>query len=106
MRHLRKSLHTQCLRYIQAISDYFPPDTRLVRPQGGYVLWIELNKNINAFELFESAIQESISIAPGQIFSTDARFSNYIRISFGAPYNALIDAGLHKLGELITAQYS
>ncbi len=101
MRHLRKALHTQCLRYVQAISEYFPSDTRLVRPQGGYVLWIELNKNINAFELFESAIQESISIAPGQIFSTDARFSNYIRISFGAPYNAVIDAGLRKLGDLI-----
>ncbi|GGM92505.1 GntR family transcriptional regulator [Dyadobacter beijingensis] len=101
MRHLRKSLHTQCLRYVQAISDYFPADTRVVRPQGGYVLWIELNAGVNAFELFETAIQESISIAPGQIFSTDARFSNYIRISFGAPYNALIDAGLRKLGELI-----
>lgn len=104
MRHLRKALHTQCLRYIQAISDYFPPDTRVVRPQGGYVLWIELNKHVNAFELFETAIQESISIAPGQIFSTDARFSNYIRISFGAPYDPQIDAGLRKLGELIKAQ--
>lgn len=104
MRHLRKALHTQCLRYVQAISDYFPPDTRLVRPQGGYVLWIELNKRVNAFELFESAIQESISIAPGQIFSTDARFSNYIRISFGAPYNAAIDASLRRLGEMIRVQ--
>ncbi|MGV3600139.1 MAG: PLP-dependent aminotransferase family protein [Dyadobacter fermentans] len=106
MRHLRKALHTQCLRYVQAISDYFPPDTRLVRPQGGYVLWIELNKNVNAFELFESAIQESISIAPGQIFSSHARFSNYIRISFGAPYNSVIDNGLKRLGELISRQYS
>ncbi|WP_229211134.1 aminotransferase-like domain-containing protein [Dyadobacter jiangsuensis] len=104
MRHLRKALHTQCLRYVQAISEYFPPDTRLVRPQGGYVLWIELNKRVNAFELFESAIQESISIAPGQIFSTDARFCNYIRISFGAPFSAAIDASLKKLGDLIWAQ--
>lgn len=104
MRHLRKSLHTQCLRYVQAIADYFPADTRVVRPQGGYVLWIEMSGRVNAFELFESAIQESISIAPGQIFSTDARFSNYIRVSFGAPYNARIDAGLKKLGELIRSQ--
>ena len=47
LRHLRKALHTQSLRYTQAISEYFPPDTRMTRPQGGFVLWIELNKKIN-----------------------------------------------------------
>ena len=100
MRKMRKSLHTQCLRYTQGISDYFPKDTKVSRPQGGYVLWIEMNKNLNAFELFEKALQEKVSIAPGQIFSTDARFTNYIRISFGAPYSDTIDKSLKKLGKL------
>jgi DNA-binding transcriptional MocR family regulator len=101
MRNLRKALHTQCLRYIQAISEYFPDDIKVTHPNGGYVLWIEMNPSVNAFELFESAMQESISIAPGHIFSTDARFTNYIRISFGSPYNDDIDKSLKKLGELI-----
>ncbi|SEI97247.1 DNA-binding transcriptional regulator, MocR family, contains an aminotransferase domain [Dyadobacter koreensis] len=101
MRKMRKALHTQCLRYIQAISDYFPKDTKVSRPQGGYVLWIEMNKNVNAFELFEKALQEKVSIAPGQIFSTDARFTNYIRISFGAPYSEFIDKSLKKLGKIV-----
>lgn len=101
VRNLRKALHTQCLRYMQAISEYFPADTKVSRPQGGYVLWIELNKEVNAFELFERAILEGISIGPGQIFNTDGRFSHYIRISFGAPYNDLIDTGLKKLGTLV-----
>lgn len=101
MRKMRKSLHTQCLRYTQAISDYFPKDTKVSRPQGGYVLWIEMNEQVNAFELFEKALKENISIAPGQIFSTDARFTNYIRISFGAPYNDSIDKSLKKLGKLV-----
>jgi DNA-binding transcriptional MocR family regulator len=104
MRKLRKALHTQCLRYIQAISEYFPADIKVSRPQGGYVLWIELNAGINAFDLFESAIQEDISIAPGQIFSMDARFTNYIRISFGKPFDTTIDAGLKRLGELVSLQ--
>jgi DNA-binding transcriptional MocR family regulator len=103
MRNLRKALHTQCLRYLQAISEYFPSDIKVGRPQGGYVLWVELNREINAFELFEKAIQEHISIAPGHIFSTDARFTNYIRISFGTPYTNAIDGGLKRLGELILA---
>ncbi|WP_232793792.1 PLP-dependent aminotransferase family protein [Siphonobacter sp. SORGH_AS_0500] len=101
MRNLRKALHTQCLRYLQAIADYFPRSTKVSRPQGGYVLWIELEAGIDAFEVYEKAWLEKISIAPGHIFSTDARFTNYLRITFGAPYTPEIDKSLKKLGRLI-----
>jgi len=76
MRNLRKALYTQCLRYTQAIVEYFPGDVKVSRPQGGYVLWIELNKKIDAFELYKRALAYNISISPGQIFSTDSRFTN------------------------------
>jgi DNA-binding transcriptional MocR family regulator len=101
MRKLRKALHMQCLRYMQAIATYFPPDTKVSRPQGGYALWIELDKKINAFELYQAAMAQNISIAPGQIFSTDARFTNFIRISFGIPYDDKVEKSLKILGELI-----
>jgi len=102
MRNLRKTLHTQCLRYTQAIAEYFPADIKVSRPQGGYVLWIELNKKIDAFELYERALNYNISISPGQIFSTDSRFTNFIRISFGMPYNDEIERSFKTLGRLIT----
>ncbi|HEY2582957.1 MAG TPA: PLP-dependent aminotransferase family protein [Mucilaginibacter sp.] len=101
MRNLRKALHTQCLRYTQAIAEYFPGDVKVSRPQGGYVLWIELNKKIDAFELYEQALTYNISISPGQIFSTDSRFTNFIRISFGIPYNNEIETSLKTLGLLL-----
>lgn len=101
MRKLRKALHTQSLRYIQAISEYFPADTKVTRPRGGYVLWIEMNQRVDAFDLFHRALDENVSIAPGQIFSGDARFTNYIRVSFGAPYTKSIDESLRKLGKLV-----
>ncbi|MDP9048407.1 MAG: PLP-dependent aminotransferase family protein [Bacteroidota bacterium] len=102
MRNLRKALHTQCLRYTQAIAEYFPAGVKVSRPQGGYVLWIELDKKINAFELYEHALTYNISISPGQIFSTDSRFTNFIRISFGIPYNDEIERSLKTLGKLIS----
>jgi DNA-binding transcriptional MocR family regulator len=101
MRNLRKALHTQCLRYTQAIAEYFPADVTVSRPQGGYVLWIELNKKIDAFKLYEQAMSCGISISPGQIFSTDSRFTNFIRISFGIPYNVEIEQSLKTLARLI-----
>ena len=101
MRNLRKALYTQCLHYMQGIAQYFPPDTKISQPQGGYALWIELNKSINAFELYQAAMAQNISIAPGQIFSTDARFTNFIRISFGRPYDDVLENSFKVLGELI-----
>ncbi|HYV93275.1 MAG TPA: PLP-dependent aminotransferase family protein [Chitinophagales bacterium] len=101
LRRLRKALHTQCLRYIQAITQFFPEDTKISRPQGGYVLWIELNKNVNAMELYQRAMKHKISISPGQIFSTGARFENCVRISFGRPYDAEVERGLKRLGGLV-----
>ncbi|HEY4197988.1 MAG TPA: PLP-dependent aminotransferase family protein, partial [Mucilaginibacter sp.] len=78
-----------------------PAGTKISRPQGGYALWIELDKSINAFKLYQAAIAKNISIAPGQIFSTDARFTNFIRISFGIPYDDKIEQSFSILGELI-----
>ncbi|MBC8033817.1 MAG: PLP-dependent aminotransferase family protein [Chitinophagaceae bacterium] len=101
LRHLRKALYTQCLQHMKAISDYFPADTCVTVPQGGYVFWIKLNRKVNAFQLFKKAMEENISIAPGQIFTTDARFRNYIRLSFGQPYDKKIERSMKILGRLI-----
>jgi DNA-binding transcriptional MocR family regulator len=101
LRKLRKALHLQCLHYTDAIAKAFPAETRICEPQGGYALWIELEPHIDAFCLFEIAMEHGISIAPGQVFSTDARFSNFIRISFGKPLNDEIRKSIQILGGLI-----
>lgn len=100
LRHLRKALHTQALRYMQAISEHFPEDTRITRPQGGFTLWIELNKKINAYKLHKRALKHNIGIAPGQIFSSQGRFENCFRISYGEPWCDKIEEGIKVLGKL------
>lgn len=105
MRNLRKALHTQCLRYIQAIATFFPADTKISRPAGGFVLWIELNHKIDALELFHEALSNGISIAPGHIFSADGKFRHHIRISFGEPYTPAIEKSLRTLGKLTNKLY-
>jgi DNA-binding transcriptional MocR family regulator len=101
LKSLRKALHTQSLRYMQAIIDYFPEDARVSRPHGGFVLWVELNKKINAFKLRTEAIKHNISIVPGKIFASSHSFDNCIRISFGKPFDDDADYGLMMLGKLI-----
>lgn len=101
LKNLRKALHTQCLRYLQAIIDYFPEDTKVSRPHGGFVLWVHLNKRVNDFKLRTEAMKHGISITPGKIFSADCNHGNCIRISFGKPWDDDADYGLMTLGRLI-----
>ncbi|MFI5185887.1 MAG: PLP-dependent aminotransferase family protein [Chitinophagales bacterium] len=101
LKNLRKALHTQCLRYMQAIIEYFPNDTKISRPHGGFVLWLELNKKVNSFKLRTEAMQYKISVVPGRIFSAGCNYSNFIRISFGKPWSDDVDYGLMMLGKLI-----
>ena len=101
LKNLRKALHTQCLKYIQGIIQYFPRDTKISRPQGGFVLWIELNKKVNAYKLCTEALKHNISVAPGQIFSPSSNYSNYVRIGYGKPWSEDIEYGLMMLGKMI-----
>lgn len=101
LRHLRKVLHTQSLRYMQAVCEYFPEDTRITRPTGGFTLWIEMNKKVNGYKLHKKALKHNIGIAPGQIFSSQGRFENCFRISYGIPWNEKIEEGIKVLGKLI-----
>ncbi len=101
LKNLRKALHTQSLRYVQAIIKYFPENTKVSRPKGGFILWLELNKKINAFKLRTEAMKHGISIVPGKIFSASSGYSNYIRLSFGKPWSDDADYGLMMLGKII-----
>ena len=101
LKNLRKALHTQSMRYVQAIINYFPKDTKVSRPAGGFILWLELNKKVNAFKLRNEALKHEIYIVPGKIFSSGSAYSNCIRISFGKPWNDDIDYGLMMLGKLV-----
>lgn len=101
LKNMRKALHTQCLRYLQAIIDYFPEDTKVSRPHGGFILWVELNKKVNTFKLRIEAMKHHISIVPGKIFSASSNYNNCIRISFAKLWDAEADYGLMILGKLI-----
>ncbi|HEV8272265.1 MAG TPA: PLP-dependent aminotransferase family protein [Chitinophagaceae bacterium] len=101
LKNLRRALHTQYLKYTQAIIEYFPEGTKLSRPQGGFVLWVELPKKVNASKLRLEAMKHHISVVPGKIFSVRCNYNNFIRISFGKPWNEDMDYGLMMLGKIV-----
>jgi DNA-binding transcriptional MocR family regulator len=103
LRKLRRTLHTNCLQYIRAIAEYFPEGTKVSRPQGGFVLWVELDKKIDTIALYEAAIRKNISIAPGRMFSLQEQFDNCMRLSYGLQWSEKLDEDLKTLGKLVKA---
>jgi len=100
LRGLRRKLAAQVAQVSAAIADHFPPGTRVSRPAGGFVLWVELPPGTNALELHARALAQGISIAPGPIFSAKPRFANCIRMSCGYPWSDLLAHGVRTLGRL------
>jgi DNA-binding transcriptional MocR family regulator len=113
-RHLRtmriqlaKSMH----ELILAIERYFPANTRITQPQGGFVLWVELplenliSKNFDTYELTLHLLDEKIAITPGKIFTTTQKYKNCLRLSSGGFWTPRKEKALKRVGELIKQAY-
>ncbi|NDK37420.1 PLP-dependent aminotransferase family protein [Pseudoxanthomonas gei] len=100
LRRLRATLAAQQQQYVAAIGEAFPPGTRVTRPAGGYFLWIELDHGVDAIQLQRAASQLGISIAPGPMFSASRGFRHCLRLNYGHPLDARMQAGLATLGRL------
>lgn len=113
-RHLRtmriqlaKSMH----ELILAIERYFPANTRITQPQGGYVLWVELplenliSKNFDTYELTLRLLEERIAVTPGKIFTTTQKYKNCMRLSSGGLWTPQKEKALKRVGEVIKQAY-
>ena len=101
LRNLRKVYSSRISVLSGYVSEYFPNGTKIAKPQGGFYLWIELPKEIDSIKLFELALKENISIAPGPIFSTKKEYSHYVRLSCACSWTpSIIEDAIKKLGNL------
>lgn len=101
-RHLRK-LRGICARQMAALRDAvccsFPAGARVTRPNGGTVLWVEMPERVDAYTLYERALERGIGIAPGPLFTTGGDYRNCIRLS-GAFWSNEIAAAVQTAGKL------
>jgi DNA-binding transcriptional MocR family regulator len=102
LRKIRTFFVDQLQRFSNAVSCYFPSEIRVSRPQGGFVLWIELAGNMDTTKLAARAMnQHRIAIAPGCIFSANGKnYRNCLRLSCGYPWSARIESAIETLGQL------
>ena len=103
-RHLRR-LRTDIASQMESLRHHlgrsFPDGTRITRPRGGLMLWVEMPGGADGVDLFYRAREAGISVVPGAVFSTRERFDNYLRISCGSPVDAEMVAAVERLGGML-----
>ncbi|MHC1781639.1 MAG: PLP-dependent aminotransferase family protein [Anaerolineaceae bacterium] len=99
MRTVRRTYEQRIGYMAQAIQRYFPAGTRLTKPLGGFVLWVQLPEEVDSLVLYEKALHEGIVIAPGYMFSTTDKYRNFIRLN-AAYMNFATERAVARLGVL------
>lgn len=104
LRSIRRAYQNQLHVFSQAILRHFPEGTRLSRPQGGFVLWIELPPGVDSVQLQRDAVRHQICLAPGPLFSVKDRYRNCLRMNCGLPWTDALEQSLRTVGELARKQ--
>jgi DNA-binding transcriptional MocR family regulator len=103
-RHLRKVTaiyRRQVARMTELMAEHFPAETRITRPQGGFLLWAELPERVDSVDLHHRAIQTGISICPGVVFSATGKYRNCVRINCGLLWTPQVEQAIPTLARLI-----
>jgi len=103
IRRIRNLLPDHLQAFSRAIVKYFPDGTRMTRPAGGYLLWVELPKRVDGDELFRIALKRNIYVMPGSVFSANRRYRNYVRIGYGVLWSPAVDKALLEVGKIAAA---
>ncbi len=103
LRHLRNALKNQVGNTALAIARHFPNGTKITAPQGGLILWVQLDDKVDGLEVYQEARKHHIAIIPGILCSNSDKYKNFIRISCGNLWSEKIEGAIAKLGQIIAA---
>jgi len=104
LRRVRRIYARNIAALSQAVNRHFPEGTRMTRPAGGFVGWIQLPEVVDSLVLYKQSIKAGIAITPGYIFSTTDQYRNFIRLN-AANWNDNSERVIQHLGELIKKSF-
>ncbi|HYM35930.1 MAG TPA: PLP-dependent aminotransferase family protein [Steroidobacteraceae bacterium] len=102
LRRVRRVLVENVQNLTASIAEHFPSGTKVARPAGGLVLWVELPSQVDGAELFRTALASRIGTLPGIVFSAKGDFRNYVRLNCGLPWTTTVQRAVQKLGKLVS----
>jgi DNA-binding transcriptional MocR family regulator len=96
----RRVLATTLGQMLRCVDECFPPGTLSQRPLGGMCAWIGLPAGVDSDRLRLMALEKSISIASGRMFSPSGAYNNHIRLGWGGVWTKRAEAGVRAVGAI------
>ncbi|WP_017349504.1 aminotransferase-like domain-containing protein [Pantoea sp. A4] len=101
LRKLRRTLSSRKKRIGQILQRHLPREVCVHYNEGGYFLWLELPKSLDASELSKKTLAQGISIAPGKMFSTSDVLSHCFRINTSWEWGEKEEIAAKTMGDII-----
>ena len=100
----REAYRERCEAMLEELERELPASCRWSVPTGGFFVWVELPKAIDARELLAKALSERVAYVPGAAFYAAEGGENHLRLSFCYPTPERIREGVRRLAKVVRAE--
>jgi 2-aminoadipate transaminase len=84
---------------IECIKTYLPTGVRYTNPDGGMFVWLTLPEHISAYQLLDLTTKQKLVFVPGEVFYTDKKSSNTLRLNYTNSNREEIAKGIEIIGK-------
>jgi DNA-binding transcriptional MocR family regulator len=88
----------------EAAESHFPPEVKVIYPEGGMSVWVEMPEGLDAGELLVKARDRRVIFAPSRYFYFHNPRHSAFRLCFTALPDEQIEKGIATLGELLKTE--
>ncbi len=86
---------------LKQLAAHFPDQVQWNRPDGGFFIFVQLPKPLDAESLLTEAIEHNVAFVAGEPFFIDGSGTHTFRLSYSQSSEAVIAAAVAELGKLI-----
>ncbi|ADO50048.1 PLP-dependent aminotransferase family protein [[Enterobacter] lignolyticus] len=101
LRRMRQIYHSNMETWTCWVREYFPCGICVTRPQGGFLLWVELPEHVDMVCVARQLCRLKIQVAPGSLFSASGKYRNCLRLNCALPPTEQHRAVVEQLGEAV-----
>jgi 2-aminoadipate transaminase len=98
-----RELKARCDAMVEAVGAHFPAGVRMVVPNGGYFLWLDLGPGADTTALAKRAAEAGVPFVKGADFYADGGGTTSLRLAFSAVPADRIREGIERLGAVIAS---
>lgn len=101
LRRMRQIYQSNMDTWTCWVREYFPCGICVTRPQGGFLLWVELPEHVDMVCVAKQLCRMKIQVAPGSLFSASGKYRNCLRLNCALPPTEQHRAVVEQLGDAV-----